>query len=338
MSISIIAANTNSQVAIGYSFVSHLNRFDQLLPQISLNLYHFSEGSAASKPVLVSIHGGGWYQGDKIRFDSHKPRFFNDLGMLYVSLNYRLARPPLTNNSPYNNSYDPNRVRFPTLVEDCANALKWITDNISDYGGDPNNIVLFGHSAGAHLALLLSTNTSYINAAGVNVSQIKSCISVDTSFFNIKDIVDNKSTADSTEGGNSALLCENAFGIEYKASRIINDFSSVAEETAAYNAGSPDEHISSGIVPSFLVCIQGNPTRRQKCRDFISSLSTVGIGTSICIYLDTYDHEEMQSHIGNPLTIPVGNSLPTAAQIEQGAADVDISSFISRYLTQIGII
>ncbi len=338
MSISIIAANTNSQVAIGYSFVSHLNRFDQLLPQISLNLHHFSEGSAASRPVVFVIHGGGWYQGDKTRFDSHKPRFFNSLGMIYVSINYRLARPPLTNNSPYNNSYDPNRVRFPIPVQDCAYALKWVSDNISDYGGDPNNITLLGHSSGGHLALLLATNTTYINTAGVNINSIKSCISLDTAFYNIKDIVDNKSTADSTEGGNSALLCENAFGIEYKASRVINDFSSVVEETAAYNAGSPDEHISSGIVPSFLICIQGSASRIQKARNFVSSLGAVGIGTSIGIYLSTYDHEEMQSHIGNPLTIPVGNSLPTAAEIEQGAADVDISTLISRYLTQIGII
>ena len=111
---------------------------------------------------------------------------------------------------------------------------------------------LIGHSAGAHLALLLSTNTDYINAVGVPTSSIRSCISLDTTFVNISNSIGD---SDLTEGL-SPLLCRNAFGVEYDANRSggFNDFSSTAEQTAAYNAGSPDQHISSGIVTNFLLC------------------------------------------------------------------------------------
>ena len=342
MTISILSTNVGSQVGISYSFTSHLDRDDITRPTISLNIHHLNEGSSASRPVMVCIHGGGWYQGDKNRFEDYKPKYFNELGMIFVNINYRLCRPVSADVSNNYASWNVNRVKFPTNVQDCANALKWVRDNISDYGGDPNNISLIGHSSGAHLALLLSTNTDYINAVGVPTSSIKSCIAVDTSFLNISSsISDNESTE-----GNAALLCRNAFGVEYDANRPggFNDFSSTAEQNSTYNAASPDQHISSGIVTNFLLCIQGDATRRGKMITFRNSLQTAGIGNSLCLFFSgnglnaTYTHEEFHEYIGAPVDKPPGSYVPTQNHLNQGHADVGISTFISRYLTQIGII
>jgi len=343
MSFSIIASNAGGgPVGVSYSFTSHLDKDDKTRPSISLNIHHLNEGRGGSRPVMVCIHGGGWVLGDKNNFENYKPKFFNELGMIFVNINYRLCRPYSTTNDNVYADWDANRVRFPVPVQDCANALRWVQDNIADYGGDPSNINLIGHSAGAHIALLLSTNTDYINAVGVPTSSIRSCTAIDTTFVNINDSI---SDTDSTEG-NSPLLCRNAFGVEYDAGRSggFNDFSSSAEQTSAYNAGSPDQHISSGIVTNFLLCIQGNADRRNKMITFRNSLQSAGIGNSLCLFFSgsglnaTYTHEQFHEYIGAPIDKPPFSHIPTQNHLDQEHADVGISTFISRYLTQIGII
>lgn len=342
MSFSIISSNLGGPVGVSYSFTSHLDKDGNTRPSISLNIHHLNEGSGGSRPVMVCIHGGGWALGDKNNFEYYKPKFFNELGMIFVNINYRLCRPYSTTNDNIYADWDVNRIKFPIPVEDCANALKWVQDNISNYGGDPSNINLIGHSAGAHLALLLSTNTDYINAVGVPTSSIRSCISIDTTFLNVNDSI---SDTDGTEGS-APLLCRNAFGVEYDAGRSggFNDFASTAEQINAYNAGSPNQHVSSGIVTNFLLCIQGDASRRNKVISFRDSLQSAGIGNSLCLFFSsngpngTYTHEQFHEYIGAPIDKPPGSHTPTQNQLDQGHADVGISTFISRYLTQIGII
>ncbi|MCX6645424.1 MAG: alpha/beta hydrolase [bacterium] len=88
-------------------------------------------------PVLVNIHGGGWSEGDKS--ENHGLlQSFSKIGWVAISINYRLV---------------PDAV-FPDQLDDCRAALKWVVENVEQYGGDPDRIVLWGSSAGAHLALL----------------------------------------------------------------------------------------------------------------------------------------------------------------------------------------
>ena len=95
---------------------------------------------------------------------------------------------------------------------------------------------------------------------------------------------------------------------------------------------------------NFLLCIQGNTSRRNKMIAFRDSLQTAGIGNSLCLYFAsggsnaTYTHEEFQIFIGAPTDKPDGAYIPTSTALAGGHADVGISTFISRYLTQIGII
>jgi predicted esterase len=348
MSVSIILSNSPNNVGVAYSFVSWLDNNDFSRPVIGLNIHHFNEGPNKSpkRPVIFMIHGGGWYVGDKNSFDEFKPKYFNNLGLIYVSVNYRLSRPYgnvvdpslwVPDGSDDYASWDVNRIKHPTHIKDIANALKWTRDNIGNYGGDNDKIVVVGHSAGAHLALLLCTNTSYFSSLGISTSSIKACISLDTDTFNISDEIGNTETE---MGASSAILSRNAFGVPYDSGRTFNDFSSVSEQNSQYDSGSPELYITSGIVTNFLLCTRGSLARINANRSFINSLSSVGIGTSLCAYVgtNTYSHEEIQSYIGNPDLIPPGKSLPTAGQIAQGAASVDISTFLTTYLNNIGII
>jgi acetyl esterase/lipase len=64
----------------------------------------------------------------------------------------------------YNQSRE-SHVHFPAHLEDCGKAYEWIRNNIKYYNGDPNNIFIMGHSAGGHLATLLSQLPAYLGGA-----------------------------------------------------------------------------------------------------------------------------------------------------------------------------
>jgi len=113
-----------------------------------------SNGQGAGKPVLVFVHGGGFTGGDK-----HQPgQFTNDnlmkwaveQGMVGVDINYRLA---------------PKNV-LPDQVNDARDALAWVAKNAARYGGDPNKILLWGHSAGASLVGLYVSHPDYYYKPG----------------------------------------------------------------------------------------------------------------------------------------------------------------------------
>ena len=97
----------------------------------------YSPPGAKDRPVVFWIHGGGWQTGDKSDVQ-HKPQVFVEKGFVFVSTNYRLL---------------PD-VDMATIVRDIARSIHWVHDHIAEYGGDPNRILVMGHSAGAQLAAL----------------------------------------------------------------------------------------------------------------------------------------------------------------------------------------
>lgn len=98
-------------------------------------------------PVMMWIHGGGHRFGDGSGSYINPDIASNDV--IFVSINYRLgalgyfAHPALSEESPNKSSGN-----YGTL--DQIQALKWISKNIDKFGGDPNNVTIFGESAGGH--------------------------------------------------------------------------------------------------------------------------------------------------------------------------------------------
>ena len=103
--------------------------------------------AAARAPVLVWIHGGGFSNGysNAVGFDGDA---FAQKGLVFVSINYRLgafgflAHPALTQESPHKTSGNYGAL-------DQIAALQWVRRNIAAFGGDPNNVTIFGESAGS---------------------------------------------------------------------------------------------------------------------------------------------------------------------------------------------
>ena len=67
-------------------------------------------------------------------------------------------------------------VTFPAFVEDAAQAVAWTLQNIERYGGDPRRVFVMGHSAGAHIALLLVLDQHYLADAGVSADALRGAI------------------------------------------------------------------------------------------------------------------------------------------------------------------
>jgi acetyl esterase/lipase len=69
-------------------------------------------------------------------------------------------------------------VRHPCHVLDCAHAVRWVRDHIADFGGDPRHLIIMGHSAGAHLASLLSSNPRYLEKVGMSPRDLTAAVCI----------------------------------------------------------------------------------------------------------------------------------------------------------------
>ncbi len=111
-----------------------------------------------SSPVLVFIHGGSWRHGRKDQY-----YFAADA---FIRMGYTVVVPDYI-------KYPDERARFPSFVEDGAKALAWVKENIERYNGNPEQIFLAGHSAGAHTALMLASDMQFLSRVGLQPDDLK---------------------------------------------------------------------------------------------------------------------------------------------------------------------
>lgn len=123
------------------------NNEEQSEDCLYLNIWTPAESAGEKLPVMFWIHGGGYVCGyaSEPEFDGEG---FCKRGVILVTFNYRmhmlglLAHPELTAESETGSSGN-------YLLQDQIAALKWVSRNIAAFGGDPDNITVFGQSAGA---------------------------------------------------------------------------------------------------------------------------------------------------------------------------------------------
>lgn len=123
--------------------------YNELVSQedcLYLNVWTPAKTADEKLPVMVWIYGGGFVAGDAYQpvFEGTK---FASRGVVFVSMNYRLdifgmfAHPEITAQHQADGCANFG-------LRDQAAALEWVQRNIAAFGGDPNNVTLFGHSAG----------------------------------------------------------------------------------------------------------------------------------------------------------------------------------------------
>jgi acetyl esterase/lipase len=140
--------------------------FDSLKGQcVKFNDIRYTEGArgtldiyrprgADGAPVIVFFYGGRWSSGRKGLYHIFG-RALRSRGYVVVIPDYRIYP----------------EVRFPSFVEDGARAVRWTRDNIAEYGGDPRRLFVMGHSAGAHIAAMLSFDPQWLQRVGLDANR-----------------------------------------------------------------------------------------------------------------------------------------------------------------------
>jgi len=112
----------------------------------NLNVWTKSLDTSAKKPVLVWFHGGGFSMGSAIEHIAYDGANLCDYGdMVVVSVNHRLNILGYLDLEPFGEKYKNSaNVGHADMVA----SLQWVRDNIANFGGDPDNVTIFGQSGG----------------------------------------------------------------------------------------------------------------------------------------------------------------------------------------------
>lgn len=110
-------------------------------------------------PVVLFYYGGGWDSGEKENY-LFVAEAFTSKGFLTVIPDYRVF---------------PD-VRFPDFMRDPVSAGQWVKEHVASYGGDPDNVFVIGHSAGAHIGMMLNLNKEYLASADLKPEQFRAFV------------------------------------------------------------------------------------------------------------------------------------------------------------------
>lgn len=224
----------------------------------SLDIYNNEPGK--EKPVVVFVHGGAWFLGDKATKIKKKVALFKKQGYVFVSVNYRLS------------SFFNKKVQYPAHTQDVADAVKWVYDNIEKYGGDKNKIALIGHSAGAQMISLLATSAEFLPLRGIEFNKIRGIISIDTEGYDVYGM-----------GRAGVKIYKRIFG----------------NDPETWKRASPVLHIKPGTkYPDFLIVMRGKPYRIKMANDFADKLRGSGAKAAL-VSGEPYGHFKVNNIIGS---------------------------------------
>jgi arylformamidase len=229
----------------------------------------YSPANAKNLPVVFWIHGGGWQGGDKTAVQL-KPQVFVDKGFVFVATNYRLL---------------PG-VDMGTIVRDVAKSVHWVHDHIAEYGGDPNRILVMGHSAGAQLAALMCTDDRYLKAEGLSLSIVKGCVPVDGDTYDVPAIIETAETRRRVHGQPQAKFGHREkFGNDPEKHR---DFSAVT-------------HVAKGknIPPFLILYVADHPDNAAQAQRLGTVLKDAEIPVTVFGAKET-NHSKLNENLGQP--------------------------------------
>jgi len=218
-----------------------------------LSLDLFVPNGAKNAPVAIWVHGGAWQKGDKAQTEGTS--FLNSLvreGYLVAALNYRLAP----------------AASFPAYPVDVAAGIAWVHQHIAEYGGDPNRLVLIGHSAGAHLVALVATDGTYLGKHGLTLKALSGVVPLDTEAYDLPHFSQRF-------GGK----LPDTWGIPF------------GQDPTVWKQASPITHVArdKGIPPMLVVFSGGmmdpqrkyNPSRAEDAQAFADALRQAGVRAEV---------------------------------------------------------
>jgi acetyl esterase/lipase len=229
----------------------------------------YSPKDAKDLPVVFWIHGGGWQTGDK-KDVQIKPKVFTEKGFVFVSTNYRLL---------------PS-VDMGTIIRDIAKSIRWVHDHIAEYGGDPNRLLVMGHSAGAQLAALICIDDRYLKAEGLSLAITKGCVPVDGDTYDVPAIIEVAETRCRVHG-----LPLPKFGHRVK----------FGNDPAKHRDFSAVTHVAKdkGIPPFLVLYVANHPDTSAQAERLGNSLKDAGVPVTLFGGRET-THTKINANLGQP--------------------------------------
>ncbi|HWU35301.1 MAG TPA: alpha/beta hydrolase [Methylovorus sp.] len=250
------AADTSAALPAGVKMLADiaygsdkLQKMDVYLPPPS------GQARMAPAPIIMMVHGGAWRIGDK----SHSKVITNKLarwvpkGIILVSLNYRM----LPGTAPL------------AQAEDAALALSVIQQKAPGWKGDASQLILMGHSAGAHLVSLLSSQPSIATAFGAK--PWLATISLDSAALDVPTIMQRR----------HPRFYDQAFG----------------KDSNYWRASSPWQQLTQQSLPLLAVC--STQRRDNPCEQAYSYQRRAReLGVRVDVLEENLNHGEINGQLG----------------------------------------
>jgi len=208
---------------------------------------------AKGAPVIVMVHGGAWKIGDKANTGSieNKLKHWLPSGYVFVSVNYRLLPEAMAQDQ----------------AQDVAAALRLVQARAGEWGGDPRRIVLMGHSAGAHLAALLSSKPDLVGRPWAGT------VVLDSAAMKVSTVME----------GRHPRFYDEAFG----------------DDPAGWARVSPMDQWTPAAVPMLLVCSSQRPDKPCDDAQAFAAL-TARAGVTTPVLPQALSHADINRTLGLP--------------------------------------
>jgi arylformamidase len=231
-------------------------------PAQVLDFWPASKSPKADKsPLIVFVHGGGWKRGSKDNATGRlKPEHYPAQGYAFASINYRL-------------------VPAATVEQQAADVAAALKSLIARADVDSRQVVLMGHSAGAHLVALVGTDERYLMGAGLSFANISGVIPIDGAAYDvIAQMVDGPQIMQSTYG--------QAFGTD----------------PARQKALSPTFQASAPNAPQFLLLYVQRPDGIRQANSLGAALKMGGSAVEVGSFPGEglQGHAEINQRLGDP--------------------------------------
>jgi acetyl esterase/lipase len=180
-STDIVSTDSSSyEVTVQKDIVYGTYTADGQSHNLLLDLYLPKDSTAQPVPVIVYIHGGGWFEGSR---DICPGNTFASRGYAVACVEYRLARMDKCTTDYI----------FPVQLYDNKSAVRWLRLNSSTYGLDSNKIAAMGDSSGGHLAALLGTSYGVSELEGDQNTGVSDQVQAVVDWYGPVDIINGPS-------------------------------------------------------------------------------------------------------------------------------------------------
>ncbi len=204
--------------------------------------------------IIFMVHGGAWRNGDKAMRSivKNKSQFWLAKNTIFISTNYRLLP-----------EADPL-----TQAEDIANAIAFAQTKASEWGGNPEKMIMMGHSAGAHLVALIASAPQF----QAKIKPTLGTVLLDSAALDLPELMRSSSLP----------LYQKAFGSD-------EDY---------WRKASPYHQLNKKIAPVLIVCSSRRDISCQQAQAFSKKLISVG-GVAEVLPVDL-SHLQINERLGLP--------------------------------------